>query len=307
MIPATIGASVYQLTIFVATMLASTLPEGSVSWLFYADRIAQFPVGIFSIALASVLLPALSHASANEDKVLFTTNLSNSLRYTNFVIIPMAAGLWVLALPITQLLFERGAFTAESSAQTSRALGALAAGLWGSSCYSMLVRAFIARKDTTTPTLIGVYSLTISLLASLVLMGPISQEVDTRLITALQALQSWTHDAIGTYWSLGHVGLALSSSIAAATSFLMLLAVFQRRYGGFPWRSFATSGLRSLTASLCMVAVLHLLLPLAPSPIIGTSLGCAIGALVYVLTCYLLRSAELYETTSLIRSRIRPA
>ncbi len=306
MIPATIGASVYQLTIFSATMLASTLPEGSVSWLFFADRIAQFPVGIFSIALASVLLPALSHASASDNKVLFTTNLSNSLRYTNFVIIPMAAGLWVLALPITQLLFERGAFTTESSTQTSRALAALAVGLWGSSCYSMLVRAFIARKDTTTPTIIGIYSLGISLLTALALMGPIGRG-DNLLITGLRQLQSWIHTAIGAHWSLGHVGLALSSSIAAAASFLMLLAVFHHRYASFPWRSFLSSGIRSLVASLCMVAVLYLFLPLTSSPTIATALGCALGAAVYVLTCYLLRSTELAETAALINKKIRAA
>ena len=84
MIPATIGASVYQITIFIATLLASLLPSGSVSWLFYADRIAQFPIGIFSVALASVLLPALSTASANADSDRFRRSLADSLRYTSF-------------------------------------------------------------------------------------------------------------------------------------------------------------------------------------------------------------------------------
>jgi putative peptidoglycan lipid II flippase len=107
MIPATLGASVYQVTIFLVTILASLLPTGSVSWLFYADRVAQFPIGIFSIALASVLLPALSHASARADIDSFRRNISNSLRFTSFCVIPMAAGIWGLALPITRLLFVR--------------------------------------------------------------------------------------------------------------------------------------------------------------------------------------------------------
>ncbi len=304
MVPATIGASVYQLTIFLATVLASTLPEGSVSWLFYADRIAQFPIGIFSIALASVLLPALSQASASEDKALFTTNLSNSLRYTNFVIIPMAAGLWALSLPITQLLFERGAFTAYSSLQTSRALQALSIGLWASSCYSMVVRAFIARKDTMTPTLIGLFSLGISLLASLLLMGPISQS-NGAIITGLTLLQSRLHSVTGWQWSLGHVGLALSSSVAAVASFLMLLAVFARRHGNFPWHSFVRSAVRSLIASLCMMTAIRLLAGLSASPLLVTSIGVVIGAAVYVMACYILRSTELREALALINKRYR--
>jgi putative peptidoglycan lipid II flippase len=155
MLPAIVGASIYQLTIFFGTLLASLKGEGSVSWLFYADRVAQFPLGIFSIALASVLLPTLSKAAAGNDSGTFSDSLAISLRYTTFVILPMSAIIWSLALPIVQLLFERGKFTPLSSLMTSAALQALALGLWAVSFHSMVVRAFIAKKDTVTPTVIG--------------------------------------------------------------------------------------------------------------------------------------------------------
>lgn len=306
MIPATIGASIYQLTIFIATLLASLLAEGSVSWLFYADRIAQFPLGIFSIALASVLLPALANASATSDHDGFQKRLSDSLRYTSFVIVPLACGIGTLALPITELLFERGAFSHQSSIMTSRALQALSLGLWATSCHSMLVRAFIARKDTVTPTLIGIASLIVNLVVSLLLMGPVVSEGST-LRTFVSTTQRSLHAAIPWQGSLGHVGLALASSAAAFVSLATILALFALKIGSFPWRTFLSATLRSVVASAAMVVILSWIVSLNLSPSFTLLLGIIASGPVYIGASWILSSPEMAETMRLARHLSRNA
>jgi putative peptidoglycan lipid II flippase len=306
MIPAIVGASVYQLTIFIATVLASLVSAGSVSWLFYADRVAQFPVGIFSIALASVLLPALSNASANADPDGFNRNLANSLRYTSFFMIPMSAGLWALALPITQMLFERGAFTHESSVKTADALQALSLGLWAMSCHSMLVRAFIARKDTITPTLSGLATLITSVIVSLLVMGQFQvSEPSTGVVRFLRSTQNVLVSSTGISLSLGHVGLALASSVAAFVSLVLVIIFFSFKMRSFPWIPFIGSTLRSLLASFVMVAVISFTLPLSSSPEIASLIGMSCGGLSLLGTLWLLRSRELRETLAVLASKMR--
>ena len=306
MIPATIGASIYQITIFIATLLASLLPTGSVSWLFYADRVAQFPIGVFSIALASVLLPALANASANADTDAFHKRISDSLRFTSFCIIPMAAGIWTLALPITQLLFQRGEFSLESSIKTAQALRALSLGLWASSCHSMLVRAFIARKDTITPTAIGICSLIINLVAALLLVGPLSPaETTQRLVASVVNLQTSLRYLIPWHASFGHVGLALASSIAAFGSLLLVVALFAVRIRNFPWRVFTGSTLKAGIAAAAMMATLNYCAPLWPTPLMECAMGMILGPLVFGAVACIVRSRELLDCISVIRLRLR--
>ncbi len=302
MLPATLGASVYQVTIFLSTMLASTLPDGSVSWLFYADRITQFPIGIFSVALASVLLPALAQASAKDDSALFIRNLSNSLRFTNFVIIPMSAGLWALALPITELLFERGAFTHDSSIRTAQAIQALACGLWATSCHSMITRAFIAKKDTVTPTFIGVCSLLVGLISALMLMGPLMVDGGP-LVQTLHWLQGAFYGVFGIRLDFGHIGLAAASSIAATSSLIFVVLFFCVRLGDFPWRTFMASMSKATCASVGMVAAIYGIRQLALTPLAHCALSMMTGVVVYSGASFTLRSAELLEVVNVIRKR----
>jgi putative peptidoglycan lipid II flippase len=305
MIPATLGASIYQITIFMSTVLASLLPSGSVSWLFYADRVAQFPIGVFSIALASVLLPALSNASARSDESAFSRNLGNSLRYTSFCIIPMSIGIWALALPITSLLFERGAFDAVSSGKTAQALQALCFGLWASSCYSMLARAFIAKRDTLTPSLIGIASLLVNLIASLVLMGPFADYGDTGLITgSLVKLQIITRYILPINLQLGHAGLALASSIAAVVSMILALFLFGAKIGTFPWRDFIVASLKSIFASACMALAIALFRGFWQTPLLACIMGILIGVATFLVVSFLIGSRELKESWNVIRTRL---
>ena len=301
MAPAIIGASIYQITVFIATIFASLLQEGSVSWLFYADRVAQLPIGIFSIALASVLLPALAKAHAVEDRGGFEKTLVDSLRYTSFVIIPLATSIFVLALPIVELLFERGAFTQLSSERTAGALQALALGLWATSCHSMIVRGFIARKDTITPTIIGLFSLSTSVLVSILCMGT-PQSADgglvARAVIAVQAALPFT-------FSLGHVGLALASSSAAFVSLILVSTLIHHRVSGINWGPFISATWRTLASSLAMAFAMKEALSFSIYPIAQLILASTIGVVVFVLISFILQSREMSESISIIKKRAK--
>jgi putative peptidoglycan lipid II flippase len=303
MIPATIGASVYQLNIFISTLLASLLAEGSISWLFYADRVAQFPVGIFSVALASVLLPTLANASASADTNKFTSGLSDSLRFTSFAILPMAGGIWALAIPLTSLLFERGAFSHTSTLMTAAAIQALAIGLWASSCYSMVMRAFIAKKDTVTPTLIGICTLTVYIVSALVLMGPI-QPSDDRIISAITSLQAAAISHLPPVIPQAHVGLALASSIGALFSLVLAISVYTLKIGTFPFRSFLAALARSLAATIVMILAVRVLTPFNAHPLVACAIGTVLGVVTYTVTVLGLRSREMRETIALVQRKL---
>ncbi len=303
MIPATIGASVYQLNIFISTLLASLLTEGSISWLFYADRVAQFPVGIFSVALASVLLPMLANASATSNTDQFRSGLSNSLRFTSFAILPMAGGIWVLAVPLTSLLFERGAFTHHSTLMTAAAIQALALGLWASSCYAMVMRAFIAKKDTLTPTLIGICTLVIYLVSALILMGPVNTGASA-VASLVVSVQHVLYALLPSVAAQGHVGLALASSIGALFSLFLAISIYTVKIGNFPWRSFLRSLVTSVVASLSMICAVRTTVPFEASPFVTTLVGIVVGAATYSASALLLRSREMLDTVGLVRRKL---
>jgi putative peptidoglycan lipid II flippase len=252
MLPAVFGAAIYQVSIFVNTLLASLVSDGAVSWLFYADRIAQLPIGIFSIALASVLLPTLSRSAATSNHTDFMKSLSDALRFTSFVIIPVAIGLFFYAEVLVRLVFQRGQFTPNATHMTALALQGLALGLWGISCQSMAARAFIARKDIKTPTILGVFTLAIGVALSLVLMGKIQHPGQDGLSRGLTYLQNCL---LGIFPSpnLGHVGLAISTGFAATISFALLSILLSRRLETFNQEFVHSSHASSLVRILCPV------------------------------------------------------
>ena len=303
MIPATVGASIYQVTIFISTLLASLLAEGSISWLFYADRVAQFPVGIFTVALASVLLPMLANASASSDTNQFRSALADSLRFTSFAILPMAGGIWVLATPLTTLLFERGAFSHHSTLMTAAAIRALALGLWATSCYSMVMRAFIAKKDTITPTCIGIGSLLVYLVSALLLMGPIPPSEDF-IISAIANVQAILLSLIPNVEAQGHVGLACASSISALTSLTFAIGMYAMKLGSFPWASFSRSLLHAAVGTFGMILAVTTCTPFEATPFVACACGAAVGVVTYVVLGVVLRSHEMRDTIALLKRKM---
>ena len=297
MSPAMIGAAVYQLSIFINTLLASLLIEGSVSWLFYADRLVQLPLGIFSIALASVLLPTLSNSEASNNKGEFFRNLEDALRYTSIIILPMAFFIFIFANPIISLLFERGAFGSNSTTMTALAVQTLTLGLWAVSCHSMLIRAFLAKKDTITPTVLGLISLVITFLLCLIFMGP-PIKGEAEWILSLQKLP-YISDLTVNY---RHAGLGLASSISGYFVFIVTFVLVSRKHSiKFPM--FIRSSIKALLAcGIASVVSKSLVLPEMPT----WQQVCLAGILFaasYALGLIILRAKESSEFFTALRKR----
>lgn len=292
MLPALFGAALYQLTIFLNTMFASLLSEGSVSFLFYADRLVQLPIGVFSIALASVLLPLLSRSEAEGGREKSAQHLSTSLRFSTWIMIPCAVVLYVLALPLTRILFERGEFSSSDSLATARAIQAYAFGIWAVSAHSMLTRGFLAQKDTWTPTLLGVLSLAANALCSLMLMGPVVYgSGSSGIVTELQAL-------LPARWDLGHAGLALASSISAWLVLVVSCLSLSSRYA-IPWGEVMGSVIRSIIAAVPLWLILEMWTDVSELVLLGGVLPLA--AALYFGTSFVLGSSEAKETFHALR------
>lgn len=305
MLPALVGATVYQLMIFVNTMFASLQMAGSVSWLFYADRIVQLPLGIFSIALASVLLPTLAAAQATKADKSFASNLSDSLRYTSFIIIPFSAWLFCAALPVTVVLFERGAFDHRASEMTALAIQALGLGIWQVSCHSMITRAFIARKDTVTPTLLGIGALVVNVTMGLWLMGAPSTTA------GLGAFVRHSQETLGTVAPLfdwGHVGLSFASTVSSSVMLLVAWLLVSRRLTDADWTPFVRASWQSIVASAAAFGCAECAMSLVSDPFASTFVSLAIFGSVFPAVAYALKSRELREVGSVGRrlaARIR--
>ncbi|MBI2358191.1 MAG: murein biosynthesis integral membrane protein MurJ [Deltaproteobacteria bacterium] len=252
MAPTVFGAAVYQINVLVSTILASVLPEGSVSYLYYADRLLQFPLGIFAIALGTAALPSFSALVARRDFAELRKGLAYSLGLVNFIALPATLGLMVISVPTFSLLFQRGAFDADTTLRTAQALVYFSIGLWGFSGSKLVVPVFYAMQDTRTPVWIGLGTFLLNFILSLILMGPVyvapEADVVSRSVSALTAAVSLL--------PLAHGGLALATSISATVNFLLLLVILDRRLGEFPWREFLLSFSRSLISALVMAVPL---------------------------------------------------
>lgn len=252
MLPAILGATIYQLTIMIMTMFASLQEAGSVSWLFYADRIIQLPIGVFSIALASVLLPHLSQARVNKDNIAFHQYLLDSLRYSSFVLIPIIGFIYLYTESIVSLLFERGAFDQTAVINTARAVRIMSFGIWFTTCHSMMTRALISRNDTKTPTLIGGISL-ISTVFFIIIFSGNSVTTNDQLSQLIRQSAVYLH----TTYSLGFAGLPLSSTLSTALSFLLIFIILSYKETGINWKIFIVSTLKTLAAVVLTILILN--------------------------------------------------
>ncbi len=198
--PGAIGAGVTQVNLLVSTALASFLPGGSVSYLYYADRLNQLPLGVVGIAVGTAILPPLSrHLRLGEDSAAVETQ-NRGLELALLLTVPAAVALAVLAQPILAVLFQRGAFSPTDTAATASALAAYAAGLPAFVLIKVLAPAFFARHDTATPVRVAITAMAVNLALTLILMQ-----------------------------FLAHVGIALATSCAGWLNALTLLVLLVRR------------------------------------------------------------------------------
>ncbi len=230
MIPALFGVSIAQLGMLIDSMYATFLPTGSVSWLYYADRLMQFPLGVFGVALATVVMPHLSEQMARNNLDEFKRALDWALKLVVMIALPCAVGLAVLAGPILVTLFNYGKFNFLDVKMTEDSLWAFSIGLFFFIMVKIVVSAFYSRQDMRTPVKVGMIAVGVNIVFNTILIFP-----------------------------LKHVGLALSTSLAAMFNSLVLLWILRRqnllvfREG---WRKVI---LGTLTGNVLMVVFVHFL------------------------------------------------
>jgi putative peptidoglycan lipid II flippase len=173
MVPGIIGSSVSQINLLFDTLLASFLITGSVSWLYYADRLVEFPLGIFGIALATVILPVLSRAHASDSAQEFSRILDAGLRWVLLIGLPAAAGLIILSQAAVSTLFEYGDFLAGDVQMTGLALVAYGIGLPGFMLVKILAPAFFSRQDTKTPVRVAIRAMVANMVMNVVFVVPL--------------------------------------------------------------------------------------------------------------------------------------
>ena len=173
MAPAAFGVSISQVSLLINTIFASFLISGSVSWLYYADRLMEFPAGMLGVALGTILLPSLSKYHAAKDTVEYAKLLDWGLRLTVLLAVPAAAALAVLAIPLIAALFHYGRFTVEDAWMTRDAVVAYSIGLIGMILVKILAPGFYARQNITTPVKIGILTLIITQLMNLAFIVPL--------------------------------------------------------------------------------------------------------------------------------------
>lgn len=281
--PSVFGVGVYYLNITVGNILASLLPQGSVSYLYYAQRLFEFPQGIFTVSVAQAVLPSMSRQAAAGELDDLKETLAFGLRLTLFITIPAAAGLMVCSTPIFSLLFMGGEFDFIKAAKSAQALFYYAMGLSLVALVRVIVPAFYALKDTRTPVIVAFIAFILNLLFSLMLMGP-----------------------------LLHGGLALASTLSAFANMAMLIYLLRRKIGPFGGRRILVTALKSALASLPMALLVFWAMGLTDWTLAGHKVAKAAtllaaigaGAGVYFVLAHLLRCEETRDAVGLFRRKV---
>lgn len=282
MIPSVFGVGVYYLNIAVSAILASLLLQGSVSYLYYAQRLFEFPQGIFTVSVAQAVLPSMSRQAADGDIDGMKESLAFGLRLTLFITIPALVGLIISATPIFSLLFMGGAFDYSKVVNSATALVYYSMGLSFVAMTRVLAPAFYALKDTKTPVWTAAFAFVTNLGFSLALMGP-----------------------------LKHGGLALATTLSALCNMLLLLWFLRRKIGSFGGAEVLKGGFKSFVASIPMAALVWYLCSYVDWSKAGYKfykaviLGTAVisGMIVYIIFARLLRSEEVTEGAKILRKR----
>jgi putative peptidoglycan lipid II flippase len=239
MIPALFGSSVAQINLLFDTFIASFLVSGSVAWLYYSDRLLEFPLGIFGIALATVVLPNLSEAHYRKGATHFNQTLQWALQLALVIAIPAMVGLFLLAQPILSTLFQYGEFQINDSMMASYSLMAYSLGLPAFILIKILASGFYARQDTKTPVRIGIQAMLLNMVLNVIFV-----------VSMLQ-----------TDFIAPHVGLALATSASAYFNAIMLALTLRKDSIIERFEAFKLPLLKILMACAVMSAVIVILSP----------------------------------------------
>jgi len=227
MLPVLFSVSVSQISLLIDTLMASFLATGSIAWLYYADRLLEFPIGVFGVALATVVLPRLSELAARNAQEDYNKTLDWSLRWVFLAGVPSTLGLMFLAKPIFVTLFYRGQFGISDVEMSAQALMAFSIGLLGFVLIKILASGFFARQNTKTPTKVAFISISTNIILNFIFI-----------------------------WSLAHVGLALSTALSATLNASLLYFYLRKQNAFQPCADWLIFGERITLASLVMFAIL---------------------------------------------------
>ncbi len=234
MLPAIFGSSVAQINMLIDTLIASFLTAGSITWLYYADRMMEFPLGVFGVALATVILPGLSEQHAQKSRKDFSATLDWALRLVALIVVPAAVALLVLAAPILATLFFGGRFDANDVAMSAFSLQAYSIGLLGFSLVKVLAPGYYSRQEMRTPVRIAVVALLVNIALNLI----------------------FVYSMIEAGFSAPHAGLALATALAAALNAFLLYRGLRRAAVYHPGDGWLWLIIRVGVASAAMALVL---------------------------------------------------
>jgi len=283
MIPATIGLSATQINIFINTNFAASCAEGSVSWLNYAFRLVQLPIGLFGVALSIAMLPVLAKQAAKKNVTEMKDTMVSSLTLVFALTLPATAGLIILSEPIIRLIFEHGAFTRTDTIATAQTLSLYAVGLFAYSANKVLVPAFYALDKTRYPVIASFIAIAFNIV------------IITFTIEYFQ-----------------HLAIALSTSCTMLLNFFFLIIVLHRKLDGFPLKSLLTGVMKIILSTIGLVLLLLLTLPFCELLLNGNKFYQLVSVLFlisaaaffYLLILYLLKLQEATLLVSTIRSKI---
>jgi putative peptidoglycan lipid II flippase len=283
MVPGVFGVAVHQITVIVDAQFASFLVNGSVSWLYYADRVTELVLGVFAISVSTVVLPTLSRQVLDNDGERIRDTLSLALRLIAFITIPATIGLLLLRLPIITVLFQRGEFTSADAVSTSQALLGYCLGLLPFAAVKVLAPAFYAHQDTATPVKVAALSLLVHVGLCATLVG-----------------------------SFQHFGIALATSLSSGLNTVLLMWLLRRRLGADIWRrEIFTGAAQFLVCGALMAGALWAFQRWLPFSDAGTQLAAAgwlagavtVGVVSYAAAHLILGGRELRELLALLPGR----
>jgi len=290
MTPAILGTSAVQINVLVNTFFVTGI-VGGVSWLGFAFRLMQFPIGLFGVAIGTASVPVLSRMASEGKFDEFRSTLSSSLKLVFLLTLPSACGLIVLGEPIIRLIYERGAFTAASTPMTAYALAGYSIGLTGYAAIKVLSPAFYALNDAKTPMIIAVCSIAVNALASYFFRNWLSN-----------------YGVSPEYPSgYGHVGVALATSSVALVNFFALALVMRKRISRIDGKDIIQSFLRIAAASALMSLVCYLSYRFLlnqfgvtgfSTKLIEVFVPIILGGITFVLAAKILRVSEINQLSN---------
>jgi putative peptidoglycan lipid II flippase len=251
LLPTIFGGAIYQINILVATIFASLLPDRSVSYLWYADRIFEFPLGIVAVAIGTAALPTLSSQAAQGRYDDMAASVGYSLRLACAVCVPAMIGLWMLSPQIVEVLFERGRFTSLDTAMTAKALRAYSIGLLSVAAVRVLVGVFYAFERPRIPVAAAGLAFAVNVVADLALMGPTDATAGWWGAAWVAAAGDFLRVA-----DLRHAGLALGTGIAATVNAVILFVLAAGHLPALKSRTVVRSALVHFAAALVMALAL---------------------------------------------------